>query len=302
MTTESPEIKTDYRPKTIVTPIAGEQPTHTLPAQVEEKWQPPVRSKWLSKTKLLLLGLATFVGFVTLDAVDSLVTRFETYPISSSLLGLMLITFLGAGITLISREWRAYNRMNTMLETPLKNSELTDQAAASTSAQLLQHGRLFAQHSYAAHCFNQYQRTLRNDMTAQEVLTLYRDRVQRPVRKQAESVLKKESIASGTLSFISPNQFMQTLVILWVSMRTVRRIAEVYGMRPGAIGNWQLLKITAQNIAAHSLVDLATDEIMSQMSQSISAKILDNSADAVAAGALNARLGKALIRLLDKPE
>ena len=103
---------------------------------------------------------------------------------------------------------------------------------------------------------------------------------------------------AGTVSFISPNALIQTLSIVWVSLRTIRRVALVFGLRPATLGNWTLLKVLAQNVAAQSIFDIATDEITNQISGSISAKLVENSAEAVAAGALNVRLGKALIRML----
>ena len=61
------------------------------------------------------------------------------------------------------------------------------------------------------------------------------------------------------------------------------------------------MKILAQNLAAQSLFDLATDEMTNQLSGSLAAKLVENSAEAVAASALNVRLGKALVKLLDDP-
>jgi putative membrane protein len=43
---------------------------------------------------------------------------------------------------------------------------------------------------------------------------------------------------------------------------------------------------------------LATDEVANQIGGSLSAKFMEKSAEAVAAGALNVRLGKALMKLL----
>ena len=85
---------------------------------------------------------------------------------------------------------------------------------------------------------------------------------------------------------------------MWISFRTIRRMAKIYGLRPGTIGNWKLLGVLAQNIAAQGVFDLATDEVANQIGGSLSAKFMENSAEAVAAGALNVRLGKALMKLL----
>jgi len=163
---------------------------------------------------------------------------------------------------------------------------------------LSQHGKRFSRGSYAAHCFERYKQQLQDDMTGPERLGLYEDTVLKPVQEKAHKVLNKESVTAGSLAFISPNNLIQTFAVVWISFRTIRRMARVYGLRPSTAGNWKLLKVLAQNIAAQGVFDLATDEVANQIGGSLSAKFMENSAEAIAAGALNARLGRALIKLL----
>ena len=135
-------------------------------------------------------------------------------------------------------------------------------------------------------------------MNAADVVGLYESMVAVPVTKKAEEILRKESVTSGSLAFISPNHLIQTLAISWISFRTIRRIARVFGLRPGTAGSWRLFKVLAQNLAAQSLFDIATDELANQIGGSLAARVAENSAEAVAAGALNVRLGRTLIKLL----
>jgi putative membrane protein len=169
---------------------------------------------------------------------------------------------------------------------------------SKVSSILNKHGQRFSKDSYAAHCFERYSQQRQSDMTSAELLGLYEDTVLTPVQEKAQKVLNKESVTAGSLAFISPNNLIQTLAVVWISFRTIRRMAKVYGLRPGTAGNWKLLKVLAQNIAAQGIFDLATDEVANQIGGSLSAKFMENSAEAIAAGALNARLGRALIKLL----
>jgi len=132
-----------------------------------------------------------------------------------------------------------------------------------------------------------------------EILQIYKDKVQKPLLEKAKTVLKQESVGAGAIAFISPNSLLQTLGILWVSMRTLKRIAFVYGARPSLIANFTLFRIALENLAANSLTDLLTDEMANQLGGTIGDKILANSADAITAASLNQRLGKALIKELN---
>ena len=173
-------------------------------------------------------------------------------------------------------------------------------ARQATLDALQLHASQFTRHSYAEQCYKRFTGLLKADHSSAEIVEMYRQFVAQPVKAKASEVVKKESMASGSMAFISPNHLIQSLMILWIGMRTIKRVAKVYGLRPATAGNWKLMKILAQNLAAQSIFDLATDEMTNQLSGSLAAKLMENSAEAVAAGALNVRLGKTLMRLLEE--
>lgn len=85
-----------------------------------------------------------------------------------------------------------------------------------------------------------------------------------------------------------------------MSLRTLRLVARVYGLRGGWAANVRLLRVALENLAITSALDLLSDELTSQLGGALGAKVLENSAEAMAAGGLNYRLGKALIRELNQ--
>jgi putative membrane protein len=210
----------------------------------------------------------------------------------------LLAAFCGSLVWLVAREIRGYRAVNKYLHRTPDLAVLAQGDRQSASKELNQHAATFSTDSFAAHRFRQYQHSVQDDMSAQETVRLYQRMVDEPVAIRAREIVRRESMISGSLAFVSPNHLIQTLTILWISLRMVRRVAQVYGLRPATTGNWRLLTILAQNLAAQSIFDLASDEIANQISGSLTARFVENSAEAVAAGALNVRLGKALIKLL----
>ncbi|MDY6975377.1 MAG: YcjF family protein [Pseudomonadota bacterium] len=283
-------------------------------------------------------GVVSLIGFFVFEAYTTLAANMSEHPIGTGVVGALLVGFVSCFSFLSFKEWRGYKQVNTAMEDASvirdllanKGEPSADQQASAgkkpsadqepsagkkpsagqqssvdmpSSPQevdrvLTQHGKRFSRGSYAAHCFERYQQQLQDDMTGPERLGLYEDAVLKPVQEKAHKVLNKESVTAGSLAFISPNNLIQTFAVVWISFRTIRRMARVYGLRPSTVGNWKLLKVLAQNIAAQGVFDLATDEVANQIGGSLSAKFMENSAEAIAAGALNARLGRALIKLL----
>lgn len=290
-----------YRSKVVQQRLDIEPPQVDMPAQIDEdSWHIDNEKTGISTATLTLgLGVLSVIGFFIFDAYTTLSTQFTQHPFSSSLLAVFVSGFVACLGYLSFREWRGYAQINQAIDDAQTIASLTaDDSVSTVDSVLERHGRRFMSSSYAAHCFKQYQAQLQADMSAAERLGLYHDTVVSAVQQKAQQVLNKESVTAGSLAFISPNNLIQTFVIMWVSFRTIRRIAKIYGVRPSTLGNWKLLKILAQNIAAQGVFDLATDEVANQIGGSLSAKFMENSAEAIAAGALNVRLGKALMKLL----
>ena len=314
-----PQYKTKVKTQTL--DIA--QPETKLPQQVtEDVWEVDTKKGGLSLGAATLgFGVVSLIGFFVFEAYTTLAANVSEHPIGTGVLGALLVGFVSCFSFLSFKEWRGYKQVNTAMEDASVIRDLLASNGTEPSAQkepsakqnpsagteaspqkidrvLSQHGKRFSRGSYAAHCFDRYKQQLQDDMSGPERLGLYEDTVLKPVQEKAHKVLNKESVTAGSLAFISPNNLIQTFAVVWISFRTIRRMARVYGLRPSTAGNWKLLKVLAQNIAAQGVFDLATDEVANQIGGSLSAKFMENSAEAIAAGALNARLGRALIKLL----
>lgn len=302
--------KAPYRSKVTTHTLDIEPPETQLPAQVEkDSWVVDSTDGGISLGgATLIFGVLSVLGFFTFDAYTTLVANVSEHPVGTGVLGALLIGFVSSFSYLSFREWRGYKQVNTAMKDASairtlfkeKNDAMAQSNISKNHVQkvLNAHGQRFSKGSYAQQCFARYKLSVQDDMNATELLGLYEDTVLTPVQAKAHKVLNKESVTAGSLAFISPNNLIQTFAVIWISFRTIRRMARVYGLRPSTAGNWKLLKVLAQNIAAQGIFDLATDEVANQIGGSLSAKFMENSAEAIAAGALNARLGRALIALL----
>lgn len=292
-----------YRSKVTQTQINVEPPAHAMPARRAP--EPVVIAEssggWSAKWLALLSGIGCVVGFSLFEAVTFIEANFASSPIATSVLATVLGVFVLSISSLTLGEYRGYKKVAKFIHRrPVLSALENESSRQKVLDSLGQHADQFARHSYAGQCYRRFKELLKDDHSVIEVVSMYRQYVAEPVKVKANEVVKKESMTSGSMAFISPNHLIQSLMILWISMRTIKRVAQVYGLRPATAGNWKLMKILAQNLAAQSIFDLATDEMTNQLSGSLAAKLMENSAEAVAAGALNVRLGKTLMRLLEE--
>lgn len=292
----------NYRAKIKQTSLQETQPEQALPEKSINLDFDDESNHGLSLWLWVLgLGVLSSLSFSVFHAIETIGSYFNSYPIFSSLLGLGLGAFVLAVFLLIYKEIKGYLDVGQYVESKVDLNELETLGDRQVTISKLQKQSSFtSKSSYAYRCYRQFESALNSDLSNQEIIDLYKIKVAEPILKKAEDVLKKESFVSGGLAFVSPNNLIQTLLFVWISMRTLKRIASVFGLRPGVAGNWKLIRVVAENMAAQSFFDLATDELTNQIGGSLAANFMESSAEAVAAGALNVRLGKALIRLLNE--
>jgi putative membrane protein len=255
---------------------------------------------WSAWLMALITGILAFISFSVVEAVLFVTDMFTTSWFLASVLTLFLLAFVIAILVLIWQEWSGYLTLKKVSKNPaLSLTELKSKGDKSTTLGVLEkRQKLHVGSPFSRQLYSSFHNTIQDHHTNDEVLDIYQDQVVQPTLEKAKKVLRKESISAGTIGLVSPNSMIQTFGILWVSLRTLRRIALVFGIRPSVNGNLKLFRIALENLAASSITDLITDEIANQLGGQLVDKVLVNSADAAIALALNERLGKSLIKYL----
>ncbi|BBP45594.1 hypothetical protein THMIRHAS_09670 [Thiosulfatimonas sediminis] len=280
------------------------QPQIAVPSEAFTEVNAPLveeraASGWLLLT--LMMALLTFISFSLVQSYLYILSLWLEHPFFAGFLAILLLLLVVALVGLISREWRGLRSIDSLTATRLSVEALSTKGDKQSTLNVLQQRkRQQSASAFARTCYHAFEQSLRAHHSNQEVLKIYHDQVSARMLEQAKIALKSESITAGGISLLSPNSLLQTLGLLWVSLRTLRKIALVYGVRPGLLGNFKLLRIALENLAASSLVDLLTDEFANQLGGSLADKVLANSVDAITAASLNQRLGKALIAELSK--
>lgn len=110
---------------------------------------------------------------------------------------------------------------------------------------------------------------------------------------EIQSAARQVALATALV----PLAFADVAAALTANLRMIRKIAEIYGGRPGAFGNWRLAKAVAVHLMATGLVAVGDDLIGSLAGGGLLSKLSRRFGEGVVNGALTARVGVAAMEL-----
>lgn len=93
------------------------------------------------------------------------------------------------------------------------------------------------------------------------------------------------------LTAMVPLALADVAAALVVNLRMLRRIAAIYGGRPGSLGNWRLVRAVAAHLAATGAVAVGDDMLGSALGGGLLSKLSRRFGEGVVNGALTARVG-----------
>lgn len=112
-------------------------------------------------------------------------------------------------------------------------------------------------------------------------------------RREVELGARQVALATALI----PLALADVTAALVVNLRMIRRVAELYGGRPGFLGSWRLARSVAVHLLATGAVAVGDDLIGSLAGGGVVSKISRRFGEGVVNGALTARVGLAAIDL-----
>jgi putative membrane protein len=118
-----------------------------------------------------------------------------------------------------------------------------------------------------------------------------------PLDEEARRLVSTASKRVSVVTAVSPRAAVDMIFVLVTLVALVRRLADLYGARPGALGLVRLLRLTVAHLAVTGGV-AATDSLIQQMlGHGVAAKLSARLGEGVLNGLLTARLGLAAIEV-----
>lgn len=272
-------------------------PTHQTPTLN------PINENLVSNTSgytkwLVILGVLSVLGFGVMDLVLYAQAHFDSHPVMTSSLIIITLAFFLLLAMMIQREIRAYQRLKIVeSQQQALDSALQHQDKAALIALLKIRTPQYSM-GLAAQLHKRFWHTVQAHHSSDDIWQLYQQIVLTPLKEKAEAQIAQATMQSSAISLLSPNDLIHTSVLLWRSMKLVKDLALIYGIRPGVYGNVHLLKLSLQHALIQQGSDLLLEASLKQLSEHLLAKIAEKGAQAATTGFLVRRLGMATIDML----
>jgi putative membrane protein len=269
--------------------LAEPPPTDSLPQTIAP---PPAEAsprrarfgRWFA------LSVGLFVaGALVVDAVDFVATQWERSRALGSLFTLFLAGAVGSALAWITGELRAYRR--------LRNVDAARQHLASTEepvdplalVELLAQG--LAHRPHAGSDIARFRQMAQPTHSRAQILTLFAEEVLRPVDREAYQAVGRAARDVAAVTAVAPTAALDTLVLLWRTVRLVRQIAEIYGHRAGLAGTWFLLQRLASGAAIVAATDVAGNLLAQQLGGALAEVVATKLGEGAVAASRTARIG-----------
>lgn len=245
------------------------EPAADAPVAVRPAWAPaalataPARAGngfWV--TAGLLTALGSWAGFTALS-------WFATVLSSPTPLGIAGAVGVGGGLAVagwgLGREWRDYRRLRTV---DAVRSVLSDQDAplpAVRAAALDWFGRVADRVPDAAAA----RQALLDAESAPELRAILASRIGEPLAAAARRIGQDAAVEGAALVAISPHASWDALIAAWKGVLVIRKVASVYGLRPGPVVTMALMRKVAWTAAGTAGVDLLSQTLADQALSSL---------------------------------
>ncbi|MBN2629333.1 MAG: TIGR01620 family protein [Rhodobacteraceae bacterium] len=250
-------------------------------------------------SRFALWSFGALFSFVLSVAAWNFVTGLmASSPLLGGIAAVLLALAVIAALLLAGREWSAYARLSRLDH--LRSQAITARAegnlkaAKSTVAAL---NRLYAHREDTAWGRQKLAERGAEVMDADALLSLAETDLMPPldIRARAEVELAARQVA--TVTALVPLALADVATALYANLRMIRRIAEIYGGRSGALGSWGLLRRVFTTLLATGALALTDDLIGSVAGGGVLSKLSRRFGEGVVNGALTARVGLAAIDL-----
>lgn len=284
---------------------APEPRTMQMVARLVGKGPSPLTRLFFNSLAALLTFLLSVMAW---QYVNGLIA---TYPLLGWVAVALFAIFTVAALAMAVREYAAWARfgrldgINRAAGAALANGDLDGARKVVRDLQQLYAGR--AEMTWARDRLR-----ARSDeaVDAQTLLSMAEADLLGALDQEARREIEAASRTVAAATALIPLAFADVAAALAANLRMIRRIAEIYGGRAGAVGGWRLARTVMTHLVATGAVAAGDDLIHTVAGGGVLAKVSKRFGEGVVNGALTARVGIAAMEvcrpmpfvMLDRPK
>jgi putative membrane protein len=247
---------------------ASFDPLPDAPDAIDSGWNPdrvqaPRRGR--GTFVLALTGVAVlFAGWLLVSLVASIAEAYHASPAFGGLafciyaIGLLLIALAALGEWQAWRSLRCVDDLRAGLAQPSASVAEVKRTMIAWLETVPDSVQPTAAVMAAVHGADSHER----------IGALIRDSLAEPLRQEIARIARRAAVTGGMLVALSPHAAWDGMIIAVWSLRIIRRIAELHGLRPGPVVTLLLFRRIARTAVEVAAVDL--------VAQNVAAKLLEH--------------------------
>ena len=287
------EAETSSRLAHATVQITPEPDPATLPVPLPA----PPRRRTLSFAVLFWCGVAGLVLLGTGLGVARLIE--DLFAHSSSLgvigVGLAALTAFALG-AIVSRETIALMRLSTIENLRMRATAVLANDDHALSREVVRDlVRLSRRNPQLARPRAALERHSSEIIDGADLIRLAEREMMAPLDAQAKRLVSQTAQQVSLVTAVSPRALIDVLFVFVAAIRLIRKLAGLYGGRPGAFGLVRLVRMVIAHLAITGGVAASDSLVQQVLGQGIAAKLSHRLGEGVLNGLLTARLGLAAI-------
>lgn len=242
------------------------------------------------------VALLTFLlSMAALRFFDSLMLRYPVLGwIGVALFALFAVAALAMGVREYAA-WARFGRIDALNRAAGEALAADDLAAAQGVVDKL--GTLYAKRPEMEWARTRLAERRGESFDARTVLGLAEAELLAPLDQQARREIEAAARTVAAATALIPLALADVLAALAANLRMIRRMAEIYGGRAGAVGGWRLARTVVTHLVATGAVAAGDDLIHTVAGGGVLAKVSRRFGEGVVNGALTARVGIAAMEV-----
>jgi putative membrane protein len=240
---------------------------------------------WTGLGGLISLGL----GLWATDLIEGLFARAESLGIIGVVFGLVFLIGL---IGLAAREILAVARQTRIAEmhVAFANARAADDRAAARRlvGQLV---ALYRNRPETARARAQVKEAMRAIIDGRDLIDIAERALLRPLDAKAQQEIAAAAKRVSMVTAISPRAVLDVIFVIGQIVFLIRRIAEIYGGRPGLLGFFKLARSVGAHVAITGGMAVGDSLVQQVLGHGLASKISARLGEGVLNGLLTARVG-----------
>ncbi|MEM9710008.1 MAG: TIGR01620 family protein [Pseudomonadota bacterium] len=238
----------------------------------------------------VLVALLTL--FLSVAAYDFVVSMLARHPALAAAAMVLLGLFLAISIVVVIREWAALarlqriDRLHREAAGALAGADIS--AARRVTAALL---RLYRGRADMRWPLERFEERAPELLDADALFGLAETELLMPLDRAAQREVEAAARQVATITALVPLALADVIGALAANLRMIRRIAEIYGGRGGALGSWRLIRSVFAHLIATGAVAVGDDMLGSVAGGGLLGKLSRRFGEGLINGALTARVG-----------